>query len=141
MEILTKLIGFIFFFAAVIGVYYLVKGKGRVLHLGSWSNLERDFGTDRKMPANYFVTSAMIGSGRYRGTFKVSLGEDGVYLDTPSIAKIGSKILLIPYHEFTLPVSNQTVSWGFQTLTQLIVRGQSVCLSPDIAKKILDRKK
>lgn len=139
MEIFSKVIGFVIFIMALGGLYYLMKGKGRVLTTGSWRDLEQNFRVD-SMPSVHVNTSAMIGSGRYRDTFKVALADEGVYMEIPALLKGNQKPVLIPYNEFILPDTNRTVSFGFFTYTQFIIRGQSVCLAPDIAKKIISRK-
>ncbi len=138
MEVANKTFGFVCFFAVVMGAFYSFISKGRVLSLGTWANLEKQFGTPT-MPDRYIITSAKIGLGEYRDTFKVALADEGAYLDTPWLFKFDSKPLLIPYKEFTVLESKQTIG-VFNKYTQFMVRGQRVCLAPDIAQKIISRK-
>ena len=138
MENLGKLIGFVIFIAAAVGIYFLVRGKGRRENLGAWSTLEQHFRVEA-MPALYTTTSGLIGLGEYRNTLQLALDSAGVYLNLPALTRTGSHPLLIPYGEFKQSAQNPTVSRGAFNYTQFLVRGQSVCLDPDDAKKILAR--
>lgn len=139
MDIIGKLLGFAIFIAGAVGIYFLLKGKGRLERPNTWSALEQPFGVEQ-MPTAYTTTSGMIGLGHYRNTLQMAMDATGVYLNLPGLFRSGSKPIHIPYGEFTVSANNPTVSRGFYTYTQFIVRGQSIALDQDDAKKILARK-
>ena len=139
MDIIGKFLGYAIFIAAAVGLYFLLKSKGRVEGIGTWSALEEQFRAEQ-MPTTYTTTSGMVGQGHYRNTLQMALDSVGVYLNLPGLFRSGSKPVHIPYGEFTVSQTNPTVSYGVYQYTQFIVRGQSVALDQDDAKKILARK-
>lgn len=139
MDVIGKLLGFAVFIAGAVGIYFLLKSKGRMENTGTWAALEQPFRVEQ-MPTTYTTTSGMIGLGHYRNTLQMAMDATGVFLNLPGLFRSGSKPVHIPYGEFTVSETNPTVNYGFYQYTQFMVRGQSIALDQDDAKKILARK-
>lgn len=140
METFGKLIGFAIFIAGVIGLYFLLSGRGRLDKLGTWSALEGRFGVS-SIPPSHTYTSGMIGFFTFTDTLKIALDSTGVFLDVPDFIRFGSKPLHIPYTALTVSTKNPTLKFGFRTYTQFIVNNQSVCIEQAEAQKILARQR
>ncbi|MEZ0542077.1 hypothetical protein [Fibrella arboris] len=138
METFGKLIGFAIFSIGVLGIYFLMSGRGRLDKLGTWSALEKSFRIDA-MPASHTYTSGLIGFFTFTDTLKIAFDATGIFLDVPDFFRFGSKPLHIPYSALTVSTKNPTLTFGFRTYTQFIVANQSVCIEQAEAQKILAR--
>ena len=136
MKMAGMLIGWVLFIVAAAGLYFLMKGKGRLRSLKSWDSLRVVYRTD-SMPARYELASGIVGSARYRNTLHIALTHEGAYL-APGVG-INKKPVLIPYSAFVTEPGNERVSWGFYTYAHFIVQGVDVALDDSVAQKIVAR--
>lgn len=136
MKMTGTLIGWAIFLLVVAGLYYVMKGTGRMKSLRSWGSLREIYGTNA-MPDLYDLSSGMIGQYHYRNTLRVALRSEGVYL-TPGVG-INKQPVLIPYSAFTIDQSNRQISWGPYTYTYFAIQGVDVALDATLAQKIIRR--
>ena len=90
------------YFLAAFVVYFLAIGVAScylVARLGGWSTLARQYRTEQPLPAHKrrFQSGKMRASMSYNNILTVASDVAGLYLDVPSIMRLGHPRLFVPW--------------------------------------------